>query len=61
LLAPQRNFHLLLAKMDISGTGRIEAGEVPGQFREIFNRIEDQLGGTPDGLLDRRDLTQAGS
>ena len=50
---------LLLAKMDGNSNGQIEEGEVPEQFRDIFQRIEDRLGGEPDGVLDRRELTQA--
>ncbi len=50
---------LLLAKMDVNSNGRIEQDEVPAQFLAIFKRIEDRLGGEPDGVLDRRELTQA--
>lgn len=50
---------LLLAMMDVNTNGRIEATEVPQQFVEIFKRIEDRLGGERDGVLDRRELTQA--
>jgi len=50
---------LLLAKMDTNGNGQIEEEELPEQFLEIFQRIEDRLGGKPDGILDRRELTQA--
>ncbi len=51
---------LLLAKMDTNADGKIEFNEVPAQFRDLFERIEDRLGGEPDGVLDRRELTQAG-
>ncbi|MEM8946944.1 MAG: hypothetical protein AAGD11_17345 [Planctomycetota bacterium] len=50
---------LLLAKMDANADGEIQADEVPNNLQPIFNRIEDRLGGEPDGLLDRRELTQA--
>jgi len=50
---------LLLARMDANSNGRIEADEVPEQFREVFDRIEDRLGGKPDGVLGRRELTRA--
>jgi len=50
---------LLLAKMDVNGDGRVEVKEVPKQFRELFHRIEDRLGGEPDGVLDRRELSYA--
>jgi len=49
---------LLLSQMDANSNGTIEATEVPRQFREIFDRIEGQLG-QADGILDRRELTQA--
>ena len=50
---------LLLAKMDTNSNGLIERDEVPEAFLEIFDRIEDRLGGKPDGRLDRRELTQS--
>ena len=50
---------LLLAKMDTNANGEIQADEVPSQFRQIFDRVEEKLGGQPDGLLDRREITQA--
>lgn len=50
---------LLLAKMDVNANGLIEAEEVPQQFRQLFDRIEERLGGDPDGVLDRRELTYA--
>lgn len=50
---------LLLAKMDTNANGEIEADEVPSQFRPVFDRIEDRLGGERDGVLDRRELNQA--
>ena len=51
---------VLLARMDTNTNGRIEAEEVPGPFRGIFDRIEERLGGEPDGVLDQRELTMAG-
>jgi len=50
---------LLLAKMDVNGNGQVEEEELPEQFLEIFQRIEDRLGGEPDGVLDRRELTRS--
>ena len=50
---------LLVAKMDTNSDGQIEKAEVPEAFLEIFDRIEDRLGGEHDGLLDRRELTQS--
>lgn len=50
---------LLLARMDGNSDGEITAAEVPRQFAQVFNRIEDQLGGESDGVLNRRELTQA--
>ena len=50
---------LLLAKMDTNANGTIEAAEVPEPLQPIFDRIEERLGGKPDGVLDRRELTQA--
>ena len=50
---------LLVAKMDTNSDGQIEKAEVPEAFLELFDRIEDRLGGEHDGLLDRRELTQS--
>ncbi len=50
---------LLLAKMDANADRKIEATEVPVQFRELFHQIEDRLGGTPDGVLSQREITQS--
>ena len=51
---------LLLARMDANTNGQIEAREVPEPLLGIFHRIEDRLGGERDGVLNRRELTQAG-
>lgn len=50
---------LILAKMDTNADGQLNAEEVPSQFREFFDRIEDRLGGEKDGLLTRREINQA--
>ncbi len=51
---------LMLAKMDANSDGRIEEREVPEPLLDIFHRVEERLGGEPDGVLNRRELTQAG-
>ena len=50
---------LLVAKMDTNSDGQIEKAEVPEAFLDLFDRIEERLGGERDGLLDRRELTQS--
>ena len=45
--------------MDANADRKIEATEVPVQFRELFHQIEDRLGGTPDGVLSQREITQS--
>ena len=51
---------LLLTRMDANGNGQIEKREVPQPLLEVFDRIEERLGGERDGILNRRELTQAG-
>ena len=51
---------LLLARMDVNGDSQIQRQEVPQPLLEMFDRIEDRLGGERDGVLDRRELTRAG-
>ena len=50
---------LLLAKMDVNTNGQIESKEVPSQLRQVFDTLEERLGGQRDGVLDRRELAQS--
>ncbi len=50
---------LLLVNMDANGDRTVEAEEVPPRYRPFFDRVEELIGGEPDGRLDGPDLTRA--
>ncbi|MCH2114956.1 MAG: hypothetical protein MK171_08615 [Pirellulales bacterium] len=50
---------LLLSRWDADRNGSISEEEVPSQFRQVFARIEERVGGQPDGILSRNEIIRA--